>query len=306
MEQLCGSPGFDRDHTIKIYRNGLFKIIQFYGSRLRLGPGPREKQQHHEKKLAASLSRTRRMILEKALCNNWEWFCTFTLDKTKYDRNDLAAWWKECSQWLRDQRKKGYEIKYLFVPELHKDGSWHGHGFFSGIPEQDLIRFSELDKQGYRLPSGRRLPLKLRKSVYYNWPSYQEKFGFCSLGRIRDPVAAGFYITKYIAKEDSNMVSLLGKNVYFPSHNLLVAETFLEFLGRDPLIDELLENKYEFCATGFITFKDFEEQATFLDCLEFFKPIYFNEFTMNEEHEFYPAYVEAEQFYEMDQLKFDF
>ena len=37
-------------------------------------------------------------------------------------------------------------------------------------------------------------PRKLVNSEYRNWPDYMDKFGFCSLGPVKHPVAAAFYI----------------------------------------------------------------------------------------------------------------
>lgn len=221
-----------------------------------LGPGPKETQKHHEKKLDSSISRAKRVILEKALCNHWEWFCTFTISKDKFDRANLALWRDTFTQWLRDQRKKGLPIRYLIVPEQHQDGSWHAHGLFSGLTETDLITFKEMDRAGYRSPDGKRLPPKLRNSCYFNWPDYQEKFGFCSFGKINNPVACGFYITKYITKDNDRMVKDVGLKSYYCSQGLLSAEKHVDFYGRDPEIDRLLVNTYDFCKTGMTHVKD--------------------------------------------------
>lgn len=59
-------------------------------------------------------------------------------------------------------------------------------------------------------PAENRLPRKLINSEYMNWTAYMEKFGFCSFGRINNPVAAGFYITKYITKDNDRMVQDVG------------------------------------------------------------------------------------------------
>lgn len=298
MERYCISPGPDRDHAVWRYTDQIYKIVQFYSVRVRYGPGPTEHQKHYEEKLASSLARSRRVILEKALCNPWDWFCTFTIAQDKADRKDLASWWERFSQWLRDQRKKGYDIRYLLVPERHADGSWHGHGLLAGIPESELIQFKDLAKKGLKLPR------KLRKSEYYNWTAYQDKFGFCSLGKIRDPVAAGFYITKYITKDLDRMVQDVGLHTYYVSRGLAGATKHLDFFGRDFYIDSLLVNKYDFCATG-MTHKKQKLDWTF--CLEF------EDFSQLEPFDLHPhaagtvvnsAQLEADSYYEFEQLMF--
>lgn len=245
-----------RSHSIYRYTDQIYKVIQFYRDTPRRGPGPGENQQHYDKKLDSSISRTKRMILEKALCNPWDWFCTFTIDEGKHDRKNLDAWREGFTQWMRDQRKKGFPIRYLLVPEMHQDGSWHAHGLLAGLPDSELEAFRDMDARGYRTPAGRRLPRRLRESDYMNWTAYMNKFGFCSFGAIQSPVASGFYITKYITKDNSRTVQKVGLNTYYCSKGLNVAEKHLDFWGRDPEIDRLLVNKYDFCATGMTHVKD--------------------------------------------------
>ncbi len=296
------SAGPDRDHAVWRYTDQIYKIVQFYTVRVRYGPGPKGEQKHYDTKLASSIARSERVILEKALCNHWEWFCTFTISEKKADRRDLAAWWGKFSQWLRDQRKKGFDIRYLLVPERHKDGSWHAHGLLAGVPEAELVTFRELDEQGYRTAAGRRLPRKLIKSGYYNWTAYQEKFGFCSLGKIRNPVATGFYMTKYITKDHDRMVTDVGLHSYYVSRGLAGAVKHVDFLGRDPWIDNLLVNKYDFCATGMTHVKHGLDWTFLLDQANFdqFQSLDFGAVAACGELE--PAASEADDYYEFEQL----
>lgn len=303
MVRHCESPGEDRSHSVYRYTDQIYKVVQFYKVRQYLGPGPRDGQKHYDKKLDSSVSRTKRMILEKALCNPWEWFCTFTISESKYDRKDLMVWRDSFTQWMRDQRKKGLPIQYLLVPERHKDGSWHAHGLFSGLSDSDLISFRDMDLQGYRGPDGHRLPEKLRCSEYRNWTAYQEKFGFCSFGRIVNPVAAGFYITKYITKDNDRMVQDVGLHSYYASRGLNKAEKHLDFYGRDPEIDALLVNKYDFCATGMTHLKD---NCDWTFCSEFvdFKDLEPLNFTQLVDDEKSAPELEADLYYEFEQAAF--
>jgi len=302
--RVCVSAGEDRSHSIYRYTDQIYKVIQFYSVYAHAGPGPKETQKHHDKKLDSSISRTKRIILEKVLCNPWEWFCTFTISESKYDRKDLAAWRDSFTQWMRDQRKKGLPIQYLLVPEQHQDGSWHAHGLFSGLSEDDLPLFRDLDKAGYRLPSGKRLPIKLRQSNYRNWPAYQEKFGYCSFGRIQNPIAAGFYITKYITKDHDRMVSQVGLHSYYASRGLQGATKHLDFFGRDPEIDALLVNKYDFCATGMTHVKDDCDWSFAYEYADFrdLEPLDFE----SPELEKSAPELEADQYYDFEQMMFKF
>lgn len=301
MVRHCIALGEDRSHTVYKYTDQIYKVIQFYSVFPHYGPGPKEEQTHHDKKLDSSISRTKRVILEKALCNPWEWFCTFTISKDKHDRKNLAAWRDTFTQWMRDQRKKGFPIQYLIVPEQHKDGSWHAHGLFSGLPESELISFKEMDKLGYRTEQGRRLPPKLRNSEYCNWSAYQEKFGFCSFGAINNPIAAGFYITKYITKENDRMVQDVGLHSYYASRGLQGASKYVDFYGRDPEIDRLLVNKYDFCATGMTHLKDNLDWTFCVDYMPFsnMDPL---EFSPAEEKS--APETEADDYYQFEQMIF--
>ena len=90
------------------------------------------------------------------MCNPWEYFVTLTIDPAKYDRYNLKEFHKHNAQFVRDYNKKhGAKIKYLIIPEQHKDGAWHEHGLFLGIPQSHLTAFT-LDQK---------LPHKIRKKL---------------------------------------------------------------------------------------------------------------------------------------------
>lgn len=107
--------------------------------------------------------------------------------------------------------------KYSIVPEQHKDGSWHFHGLVNGLPECELHQFVIGDKMGKKIAD------KVKKGeTVYNWLSYSEKFGFCSLEPIKDIERCGVYITKYLTKDINAMKSVreLGEHLYFHSKGL--------------------------------------------------------------------------------------
>lgn len=55
-------------------------------------------------------------------------FVTYTLDAQKIDRYNEQEIYKKMRDWLSNRvRRKG--LKYVLVPEMHKDGAWHFHGF---------------------------------------------------------------------------------------------------------------------------------------------------------------------------------
>lgn len=167
-------------------------------------------------KLDNSISRTKARISELALCNEWEYFVTLTLDKTKYDRHNLPKFIKDLGQMIRDFRKKyGSDIRYLLIPERHKDGAWHMHGFFKGIPKDDLREFTLRD----------RLPNEMRKRILdgtrvFTWTSYERKFGFADIELIKNHEAVSYYITKYVTKEMTKTITELNAHSFYSSNGL--------------------------------------------------------------------------------------
>ena len=230
------------DYSIYDYRNGMYKVIRFRSTVPRYISVEARSKKGNDSKLAPAISRARKVVLELALCNPWDYFCTFTISKDKYDRDNLIKWRDSFTQWLRDQRKKGLDVAYVLVPEKHKDGSWHAHGLFRG--NMELVSFADLWAQGVRLPS------YLVNGGYLNWPDYQKKFGFCSFGHIRNRVATAFYATKYLTKDLSTHVSDVGLHLYYCSRGLERSEKHGDIYGGCAYLDGFLTNKYDFCDTG--------------------------------------------------------
>ena len=64
-----------------------------------------------------------------ALCNDFRYFVTLTLDPAKIDRHDMDALVRVLNRWA-DNRVRRHGLRYVLVPERHKDGAIHLHGFF--------------------------------------------------------------------------------------------------------------------------------------------------------------------------------
>ncbi|MGN1473753.1 MAG: hypothetical protein ACI4WZ_06740 [Eubacteriales bacterium] len=167
-------------------------------------------------KLECNLVRTKSTIKELCLCNPWEWFVTLTLDPKKYDRHDLGKFKKDLAQLIRNYRKRtGNHLQYLLIPEHHKDGCWHFHGFFMGIPADALHAFSLSEH----------LPKKIRERLMqgvqvYTWQEYADRFGYASIEPIIDPKRAAGYILKYITKDALITITELNAHAFFASQGL--------------------------------------------------------------------------------------
>lgn len=170
----------------------------------------------NDEKLENNVSRARSKIFEYAMCNDFDYFVTLTIDAKKYDRTNLKAYYKDFAQWLRNYaRSKNTKIKYIFIPELHKDKTtWHMHGLITGIPFNELKLFIEGDN----------VPFNLISNHYYNWIAYSLKFGFVSIDKIKDREACSKYITKYINKNLSADIQELNAHLYYCSKGLNTAK----------------------------------------------------------------------------------
>ena len=184
-----------------------------------------ETLERENKRLSASLSRTRRRIYEIAACNEWTWFFTGTLNGENCDRNDLNGTFKRLSQFVRDFRKSqsGARIVYMIVPEQHKDGSWHFHGLLQGISEAELYKFSKADN----------IPAKLKKRIsegdeLFTWKGYEQRFGWATLSRVKSHAAVSKYVTKYITKDLQDCAQASGAHLYYASKGLRKPEVLAE------------------------------------------------------------------------------
>lgn len=144
-----------------------------------------------------SLSRTRRNIRELALCNDFEYFCTLTVNSSKCDRYSLDEVQDNLRKCLRNIRNSSCHFKYLIITEKHKDGAFHFHGLMSGLSD-----------------------------LYYNKYGYMscsklDVLGFNSFSKIESLEKVCNYILKYITKD---CVRNSKKQVYISSRGLKKAE----------------------------------------------------------------------------------
>lgn len=152
----------------------------------------------------SSLSRTKSLVRDLVLCNNFELFCTFTFDPKKVDSFNLTKCWSKMSTWLHHQRdnsrEQGKEFKYLIIPEKHKSGRWHFHALISGYTS--ALKDTKLKTSTLR-------PI-------YNITSFRS--GFTTAVEIDSKEAVSSYVTKYITKD---FITLFNQRRFFCSRNLV-------------------------------------------------------------------------------------
>lgn len=174
-------------------------------------------------KLYENISRAKNSIIELAYCNEWQWFFTGTLDKNKYNREDLEKFHKDFTLFLRHFKQINdldNKIDFLVIPELHSDGkSWHMHGLLNGLDINFLTEF----KEGMMM--SKHILDKVRNNEkVYKWQAYENKFGFNDIEEIKNHEAVSNYISKYISKELGKCVTELNAHLYYHSRGLNKAQ----------------------------------------------------------------------------------
>lgn len=175
----------------------------------------------NDEKLDNNIVRAKSKVFEYAYCNDWDFFVTLTIDKSKYDRTNLKAYQKDLSIFLMNfNRLNNLKIKYLLIPELHEDGqSWHMHGFIYGLPIELLREFTTKEKLPMQM-----IAKMIEGDTLYDWTAYRRKFGFISLEKIKSKEGASKYITKYVNKAMETSVKDLNAHMYYCSKGLKTAE----------------------------------------------------------------------------------
>lgn len=222
------------------------KIIEVSCSRI---PGFEIDKKHtpkyaaNEVKLHNNVCRARTKVNEYALCNPWDYWCTFTISPEHYDRYNLHSYFRDLAEFIHNYNRRCLDeekVKYLLVPEQHKDGAWHLHGFIKGIRKKDLY---------------------INSKGYLTWKQYEEKFGFISMSAIKNIDKASSYIYKYMTKDIARAVSELGSHLYYSSHGLKTADTI--FRGHAKLHAEW---DYEH-PDGYCKIKTIDTRKEDLECI---------------------------------------
>lgn len=130
-----------------------------------------------------SMRRARAKVRRLALSNEFSYFVTLTLSPEMVDRYDSAAIMKKVNVWLGNMvKRKG--LRYVLVPERHKDGAFHFHGFFAG-EGLEAVPSGHSDKQGHEI---------------FNLPQWS--FGFTAAIRLYGTYSQAVgYVCKYIGKQ---------------------------------------------------------------------------------------------------------
>ena len=153
--------------------------------------------------LERAMRRARAKVRRIALANEFRWFVTLTLDPQKVDSKEPAEVVRKLNAWCSNMVQR-HGLRYILVPEYHKKGGIHFHGFFS-----DSLQ--ALDSGTIKPPAGGK-PRRPRSAaqraewlnnggqVVYNLPAWA--WGFTTAMELYGEYpAAVAYVCKYIGKD---------------------------------------------------------------------------------------------------------
>ena len=129
-----------------------------------------------------SMRRARAKLRRLALANDFRWFVTLTIDPAKVDSHDGAAVVKKLNAWCSNMVQR-HGLKYILVPERHKKGGIHFHGFFNDC--MTVTDSGHTDRQGHKI---------------FNLPQWS--LGFTTAIELYDDYQkAVCYVCKYVGKQ---------------------------------------------------------------------------------------------------------
>lgn len=161
-------------------------------------------------------SRARKQVFELCACNNLDLFFTLTLNKELIDRYDYKAAVRKFGQWADNHvRRRG--LKYVAVPELHKDGAVHFHG----LCNKEAVRLVDSGK-------------KSKGQTVYNLPGW--RFGFTTaISLYGERNAAAHYVAKYISKQHGTNGGTIGGRYFYHGGALAHAKCIYQHADFDAL-----------------------------------------------------------------------
>lgn len=132
---------------------------------------------------SSSVSRLKSRVQELILCNHWNCFVTFTLDKNKRERNSLDSFDALTRHLKYIRQTRCPELRYMLLLEQHKNGGYHGHALMY-LPADFIADEFFINDNGY-----------------FEWFDISSRFGFMSIKPYDGTLRACNYVTKYVTKD---------------------------------------------------------------------------------------------------------
>ena len=170
-------------------------------NRIRFPPDEETRREN----LSRAVRRAKQNLRDLALCNEMKYFVTLTLDQAVIDRFDMGAITRKLNTWCSNQVQRS-GLAYILVPERHKDGAIHFHGFINDAME--VVDSGTLSVPWANKPRKPRSKAQraewLAKGghIVYNLPGWP--LGFTTAIELYgDPIAAVNYCCKYVGKQQA-------------------------------------------------------------------------------------------------------
>lgn len=189
---------------------------------------PKGKGKDPERSLEVSRARARAAVRDIALCNQFEYFFTWTLDPAKINRYAAEEVLKVIQNFLKHMVSRK-NFAYVIVAELHKDGAIHFHG---------LCKLGDLRIEPAVNPYTGEVLETERGQIIYNMPDWKLGYSTCI------PIDENYertcnYIAKYLTKDAVKATHKIFGKWYFSSRNLVKKPDI--YLVHDVTYDEFMQ-----------------------------------------------------------------
>ena len=200
---------------------------------------PKEKRDNGAANIERSRRRAAARLRDYALCSPMRFFVTLTFSPEKVDRYDIKGILAKLRSWLDNRvRRKG--LAYILVPELHKDGAIHFHGFFSDC-DIGIVDSGTIDCEGWKHPKKPKSKAERERwladggRIVYNISDWA--YGFTTAIELYGERAAAVgYCVKYVSKQKEK----IGGRWYYSGGNLCTPKvtfghwTYYDIIEADP------------------------------------------------------------------------
>ena len=196
--------------------------------------------------MEVSQQRAESKIRDIALCNDFEYFFTWTIDPNLLDRYDPKAIYKKLRVFLSNAvSRKGFS--YLIVPEYHKQKPGEDR---PAIHMHGLCNLGQVAIERAKAKDGRCMTDKKGRPIF-NMVDWKYGFSTCiPLDENRERTAN--YITKYITKSNEKV---FGK-WYLHSRGLVTSPKIIPLLPEnydlfrdDEKLKAHIQSEVEICST---------------------------------------------------------
>lgn len=195
--------------------------------------------------MSCSVRRTKILLNMLLVMNDFDWFLTFTFDRKKIDRtNDLEVF-KAYKKYINNLSHKYPTIKYITVPERHKDNCVHLHMLLAGVTPKQLgfvnsgkvccswayFKDKIASKEYFeKTKSEHENELTIVDgSPIYNVTSFV--YGHSTASKVASRERCNYYVSKYIEKALGS-TEIFKKRFYY-SKNLEVPKIVEQLIGAD-------------------------------------------------------------------------